>query len=81
MPAPVVAAAGITAGVALLQQLMQAEAAKKAQEEADKRAREAAAAQRLQQAEQNQLSTVQHMGQQEQSAIGNLMAALQRTAR
>lgn len=81
MPAPVIAAAGITAGVGLLQALMQQEAAKKAAEEERKMREAEMAAARLRQAEQNQLSTVQHMGQAEQSAIGNLMAALQRTAR
>lgn len=80
MAAPVIAA-GIMAGVGLLQSLMQQEAAKKAAAEQERRDREAAAAARLQNAEQNQLSTVRNMGQQEQSAIGNLMAALQRTQR
>jgi len=79
--APVIAAAGISAAAGLFQNLMAQEAAKQAAAEQEKRDREAAARARLAQAEQNQLNTVKDMGQNEQSAINNLMAALMRTAR
>lgn len=81
MVAPVIAAAGVAAAAGLLQNLMAQEAAKKAAAEQEKREREAAARARLAQAEQNQLGTVKDMGQNEQSAINNLMAVLMRTAR
>ena len=78
---PVLASAGLSSAAGLFMALMQQNAAKKAAEEQAKRDREAAARARLAQAEQNQLNTVKDMGQNEQSAINNLMAALMRTAR
>jgi hypothetical protein len=81
MAAPVIAAAGLTAAAGLFQALMQQEAAKEQAARQEQMAREAAARDRLAQAQRDQLSTVQSMGQGEQSAISNLMAALARTQR
>ena len=80
--------AALTALGTLMGTLMQQQQAKKAQEEARKaeeRARRDAFAReardRVGQAEQTQLSTIRGMGDGEQDAIGQLMAALGRTAR
>ncbi len=81
MVAPLVAAAGVTALAGLLQGLQQQQAAKEAQEQAYKIAKEQEAQKRLAQAEQQQLQQIQGMGQGEQGALGNLIAVLQRTAR
>jgi flagellar biosynthesis/type III secretory pathway protein FliH len=81
MVVPLVAAAGVTAAAGLMQALMQQQQQKEAQEQAEKMAREQDARQRLAQAERDQLSTIQGMGQGEQSALGNLIAVLQRSAR
>lgn len=81
MPAPIVAAAGITAAAGLLNHFMQQRAAEKAAQEAREAEERAAKRSALQQAQQNQLSAIGNMGEREGSAINNLIAALQRTAR
>lgn len=81
MAAPVVAAAGLSAAAGLLQTLMQQQIRKEADERAYKIAKEREAVERLNQAQRDQLGVIQNMGQGEQSALGNLIAVLQRTAR
>lgn len=81
MVAPVIAAAGITAGAALLQQLQAQEQAKQQAAEMAYQSRLQDARSRMAQADQNELNSIQQMGQGEQSAINNLIAALMRTSR
>lgn len=85
---PLVAAAGLSSASGLLQMLMgrqqaqeQAQAALEAEERARKEREAREKRDRLAQAEQNQLSQINAMGQGEQSALGNLLAVLARSAR
>jgi hypothetical protein len=64
-----------------MQALMAQQAEKEAQERAYKIAKEQDAKARLAQAQRDQLSQINTMGQGEQSALGNLIATLSRTAR
>ena len=81
MVAPLIAAAGLTAGAGLLQNLMAQEQQKQAAAEAAYQARLKHAQDRMAMADQNELNSIQSRGQGEQSAINNLLAALMRTAR
>lgn len=78
---PVTAAAAMQGASGLLTQIMQQQMAEEAAARKAKLDREQMAASRLAQAEQSHLGAIQGMGQGEQSALGNLIAALQRTVR
>jgi hypothetical protein len=78
---PVIGAAGLAAASGLFTALMQQQSAKEQAERQERLERERAARERLQQAQQNQLSIVKGMGEGEQNAIGNLISVLMRTAR
>ena len=85
---PVIGAAALTVLGGLMSSMLQREQAQKESEKAAKiaeRARQDALARdardRVAAAQQNQLSTIRGMGDGEQDAIGQLMAAIGRTAR
>lgn len=88
MPAPVIAAAALTAIGSLMGQMMQQQAQEEALREQRRQSdinrafqREQDSKSRLANAQQGMIQTVGQMGQGEQGAIGQLMAALQRTQR
>lgn len=88
MPAPLIAAAALTAIGGLMQNMMQQQAQKEALEEQRRQTaqqmafqRETQSRDRVAQSQNQQLQTVGAMGDREQGALGNLMAALQRTQR
>lgn len=85
---PIIGAAALTALGGLMGSMMNQQAQKKALEEQRRQAalqmsfqREQSAKDRLQNAQGQMLQTVGGMGDREQGALGQLMAALQRTAR
>jgi uncharacterized protein HemX len=81
MVAPIIIAAAVSAAAGLMQQMQQQQQAKEEAERALAIQRERESHAQLQDAQKQQLGQINGMGRGEQDAIGQMMAALQRTAR